>query len=209
MIRPARIWLTILAAGLFLSLGVPHVTAAETTESTEGDPSRIDRLKQALEAENAESQTGPAPILLPREQLDPDTLRSMQQSLKAYYDYRTHGFEHRKAVFAWQLLSAKIIFAIVVLLVAIGIYFSWIQFTAGMKKESASPVASKVSTPETTTESTEDAAAPPQAPAVTTLEASPSGIKVSSPVLGVILLVISLAFFYLYLVYVYPIEEIF
>jgi septal ring-binding cell division protein DamX len=205
MIRPARTWLTILAAGLFLSLGAPHVTAAEQTESTEGDTSRIERLKQALEAENAEPQTGPAPILLPREQLDPDTLRSMQQSLKAYYDYRTHGFDHRKAVFAWQLLSAKIIFAIVVLLVAIGIYFSWIQFTAGMKKESTSPPASKA----TPTETTQDTPAPPQEPAVTTLEASPSGIKVSSPVLGVILLVISLAFFYLYLVYVYPIEEIF
>ncbi len=209
MIRPALTWLTILAAGLFLSLGVLHVTAAEQTESAQGDTSRIDRLKQALEAENAELQTEPAPVLLPREQLDPDTLRSMQQSLKAYYDYRTHGFEHRKAVFAWQLRSAKIIFAIVVLLVAIGIYFSWIQFTSGMKKESASPAASKASTPETTTETTKDASAPPQAPAVTTLEASPSGIKVSSPVLGVILLVISLAFFYLYLVYVYPIEEIF
>jgi len=31
---------------------------------------------------------------------------------------------------------------------------------------------------------------------------------VASPVLGVVILVISLAFFYLYLVYVYPIEEI-
>jgi len=31
---------------------------------------------------------------------------------------------------------------------------------------------------------------------------------VSSPVLGVIILVISLAFFYLYLVFVYPIKEI-
>jgi hypothetical protein len=31
---------------------------------------------------------------------------------------------------------------------------------------------------------------------------------VSSPVLGVIILVISLGFFYLYLVYVYPISEI-
>jgi hypothetical protein len=36
-----------------------------------------------------------------------------------------------------------------------------------------------------------------------------SGIKVSSPVLGVVILVISLAFFYFYLVYVYPIENIF
>jgi hypothetical protein len=43
----------------------------------------------------------------------------------------------------------------------------------------------------------------------TTLEASATGIKLSSPVLGVIILALSLAFFYLYLVHVYPIEEIF
>lgn len=41
------------------------------------------------------------------------------------------------------------------------------------------------------------------------VELSTSGIKVSSPVLGVIILALSLAFFYLYLVYVYPIKEIF
>jgi hypothetical protein len=40
------------------------------------------------------------------------------------------------------------------------------------------------------------------------LDLSTAGLKVSSPVLGVIILVISLAFFYLYLVYVYPISEI-
>jgi len=40
------------------------------------------------------------------------------------------------------------------------------------------------------------------------LELGQTGLKVSSPVLGVIILVISLAFFYLYLVYVYPIGEL-
>ena len=44
---------------------------------------------------------------------------------------------------------------------------------------------------------------------VTSFSASATGISVSSPVLGVIILVISLAFFYLYLVYVYPISELF
>ncbi len=43
----------------------------------------------------------------------------------------------------------------------------------------------------------------------TEIVASVKGIKVSSPILGVIILVISLLFFYLYLVYVYPITEIF
>jgi hypothetical protein len=52
-------------------------------------------------------------------------------------------------------------------------------------------------------------AGPTEPESITEFEASAKGIKVSSPVLGVIILVISLAFFYLYLVYVYPISEIF
>jgi hypothetical protein len=40
----------------------------------------------------------------------------------------------------------------------------------------------------------------------TDIEFSGKGIKVSSPVLGVVILAISLGFFYLYLRHVYPIE---
>jgi hypothetical protein len=39
----------------------------------------------------------------------------------------------------------------------------------------------------------------------TDIDINPKGIKISSPVLGVIILTISLAFFYLYLKSVYPI----
>jgi len=43
---------------------------------------------------------------------------------------------------------------------------------------------------------------------LTTIEAGTTGFNVSSPVLGVILLAISLMLFCLYLVHVYPIDEI-
>ncbi len=66
-------------------------------------------------------------------------------------------------------------------MVAIGLYFSWMQFHATR---------------------------PGAAPVITQLELSQSGLKVSSPVLGVIILVLSLAFFYLYLTHVYPISEL-
>lgn len=204
---PATLSRLITLAALLL-LGMPGAAAAEAAKSTQNDVGRIDRLKQSLAAE-AKQQPQLAPTLLPTEQLDPETARSMQQSLKAYYDYRSHGFEHRKAVFAWQLLSAKIIFAIVVALVAVGIYFSWIQFSAGMRGKTAPPSDLPAGRPANLPAAIRDETAAPSTPEVTTLEASASGIRVSSPVIGVILLVISLAFFYLYLVYVYPIEEIF
>jgi len=40
-----------------------------------------------------------------------------------------------------------------------------------------------------------------------TVDLTPTGLKVSSPVLGVIILVVSMGFFYLYLKTVYPIQE--
>ncbi len=129
---------------------------------------------------------------------DPETLEKYQQSLRAYYDYRISGLEHRSRVFKWQLFSAKLIFAIVLILVGAGIYFAAVQFYAGLAQDKAR----RESLPAGETQ---------QGPPTTQTEISASleGIKISSPVLGVIILTLSLAFFYLYLVYVYPIEDTF
>lgn len=154
------------------------------------DVSRIEKLKAALEEQASEENNQKkmvAPVLVPREYLDEEGKAMLQASLRAYYEYRIQGFTHRQRVFSWQLLSSKIIFVVVIFLVLTGIYFSWLQFRADMLDR----------------QQHED-----QEQAVSTIEASSEGIKVSSPVLGVIILVLSLLFFYLYLQYVYPIEEI-
>ena len=114
---------------------------------------------------------------------DPPTRAMYLSSWREYFAYRADGLRHRRRVFEWQLLSSKIIFVIVLLLVFSGIYFAAVQFHTGLKREVADQP--------------------------TQLEASMQGIKITSPVLGVIILVLSLAFFYCYLVYVYPIENIF
>ena len=114
------------------------------------------------------------------------TLEKYHNSMQAYYDYRTVGLDHRREVFEWQLFSAKLIFLVVLVLVASGIYFAAVQFHAGLRsggKQREMPQ--------------------------TEFEASAKGLKVSSPILGVIILSQSLAFFYLYLIYVYPIEDVF
>ena len=162
-------------------------TLPETLEGGEevikGPPPQVDTSGSAG---GASPHTGLMPNLINPAYLDEAGVRSMQDALKAFYDYRIQGFYHRARVFEWQLLSSRLIFALVILIVAIGLYFSWLQFMVGLKEDGRSAETS------------------------TTLEASPTGgIKVSSPVLGVIILTLSLAFFYLYLVYVYPIEEIF
>lgn len=102
----------------------------------------------------------------------------------AIYDNYLWGLKHDKSVYEWQRFSTIIIFYIVILLVFSGMAFSGIQFFKSYK------------TIGTNTE--------PDTPSE--LEISLKGIKVTSSVLGVIILVISLAFFYLYLVHVYPIN---
>jgi hypothetical protein len=111
-----------------------------------------------------------------------------QAALQEYYDYHISGLKHRSKVFRWQLFSSKIIFIVVIILVFAGIYFAAVQFYIGLKH-----VKGKL----------------PDYNDRTEITASMKEIKVSSPVLGVIILVISLAFFYLYLVHVFPIEDIF
>lgn len=121
---------------------------------------------------------------------DADTNARFLAAMRAFYDYRTSGFEHRRRVFDWQLLSSRLIFVTVLLLVAIGMVFAAIQFGVGLRRGFK--------------------AAPGEKPveSITQIELAATSVKVASPVLGVVILVISLAFFYLYLVYVYPIEEI-
>jgi len=87
-------------------------------------------------------------------------------------------------IFAWQDYSTKIIFFVVLFLVSVGVVFSGIQFYKGYRTKRTNDEVEQLSQ----------------------VEFSAKGIKVSSPFLGVIILVISLAFFYLYLVYVYPIS---
>jgi hypothetical protein len=123
------------------------------------------------------------------EMLDQKTKEVYLAALHRYYEYRISGFDHRRRVFEWQHLSSKIIFVTVLVLVFVGIYFAAVQFHTALRRKSEGE----------TSKSGE----------VTEFSATVEGIKVSSPVLGVIILVISLAFFYLYLSYVYPITEIF
>jgi hypothetical protein len=167
-----------------------HWTVPALSQDVEeaGDASRIEELEAALESRKTDrDDIHVAPVLVPDQYLDPAAKEALRRSLQSYYEYRTSGFEHRRRVFAWQLLSSKIIFVVVISLVAMGIYFSWLQFRAGLRREAGSGDEEHR----------------------TTIEATAKGIKVSSPVLGVIILVISFLFFYLYLVYVYPIAEIF
>jgi hypothetical protein len=118
---------------------------------------------------------------------DEHTRASCEEAQRGYYAYRTRGYRHRQHVFTWQLVSSLVILVVVLLLVFVALYFAAVQFHATIARPGAA------------TQPTD----------VTAVEASLQGIKVTSPILGVIILVIAFAFFYLYLRYVYPINETF
>jgi hypothetical protein len=165
---------------------------AEVAPSAE---TRADRWRNVLEGKlpaqskqqvpGAGAQPMPAPQPPGGADLsDAQTQEAYRGALREYYAYLQKGLQHRQRVFAWQHFSSITIFVVVILLVAAGVYFAAVQFHRGLDQGAAGGTG-------------------------TQFEAGPGGLKVSSPVLGVIILVISLVFFYLYLVYVYPIQEIF
>jgi cytoskeletal protein RodZ len=110
---------------------------------------------------------------------DQETAKECWKAYRAGLSYYEWGLNHRMRVLWWQHVTTRAIFFVVLLLVGVGVYFSWVQFKAAPPSESSHE-----------------------------LEVSLEGIKVSSPVLGVIILTLSLAFFYLYLTFVYPVQEV-
>lgn len=180
--------ITIVKIGLIMAFigAIPGYAQAEESETA------AERMEQALQ--QLADTRGEDDVMLPESPvsiaLDEETREAYLSSLRKYYGYRAAGLDHRKAVFQWQLFSAKVIFVAVLALVALGMYFAAVQFNIDMRKRGKNA--------EDANQSTD-----------TQIELNTTGIKLTSPVLGVAILALSLGFFYLYLVFVYPIEDIF
>jgi len=159
-----------------------------------------ERLQGSKEPGSKELGTSVLPDASSLEGLDQPTKEQYYAAMREYYNYRILGYKHRMEIFNWQFFSSKIIFFVVIFLVLSGVYFSGVQFHSSMKQKHVIGLTAK------------DGAAgmvAPEKSEITEVEASLKGIKVSSPILGVIILVISFMFFYLYLVFVYPIVDAF
>jgi uncharacterized membrane protein len=181
----------------FLTIVCNHFCSCQTTNDsnasiTAGAQKRIripnpkEVVDQYLTSEEMRKDSSTTNAFIPDPRLDSIQLAAW----KSFFTYIDNGYKHRSRVFSWQLISSCIIFCVVIFLVLCGVYFAWLQFTLALKQMRK----------ERTTAATALA---------TELSASAKELKVSSPVLGVIILVISLLFFYLYLVHVYPITETF
>ena len=158
--------------------GLPDVILEEPIMVMENDTGDFDNFMRS-------DNPSPTDPFIPNQAvldiLEEDGKAALKASLIAAFEYRTNGFEHRTRVFNYQYQTSKVIFGMVILIVAMGMYFSWMQFRQNPQGDGAD----------------------------SSIELGTTGIKVTSPVLGVIILALSLGFFYLYLVHVYPIFDTF
>lgn len=195
---------TLSLAALALLLLVPAAGATPPPTSSPPADSPAARVDPStalddLLAERTRSELAGPPTRMPVEWEDDATRAAYLEAARAYYAYRTDGLDHRRRVFAWQLTSSKVIFWVVVLLVLAGVYFSGVQFHATLQAWKAAAAGAEPG-------DVAKAAVPGLGGKVGGSEEG--GFKVSSPVLGVLILALSFLFFYLYIVHVHPIQEI-
>ena len=124
-----------------------------------------------------------------------DSLTNLSSSHRRWNDFVD---THRIRAFTWQHNSGIIIFFLVILIVLFGIYLSYYQFRLGKKMIlKQMEINEKLKTSDQHLEIlTAD------------LQINKDGVKISTAVIGLAILVISVVFFFLYLKYVYPLHEI-
>lgn len=99
-------------------------------------------------------------------------------------DHVKKEWDHRLKAFSWNFWTSVLIFIIVVIIMLTGLYFSYMQFKESSYGKNEDSVHS------------------------TQIKISRDGLEISSPVIGLLILFISLGFFYLYLKEVYPLQTI-
>ena len=121
-------------------------------------------------------------------------------------DHRKWAVEFKQKSFEWHLVSTKIIFALVIIIVGFGLFITYLQFRKDYTDESYRHLPAVEPKP---TEG-DPAAAAPSVPSrsVTSMKLGPGGLELSSQIIGLAVLAFSLGFFYLYVKNVYPMTEI-
>jgi hypothetical protein len=143
----------------------------------------IRRARKSVTLEDLAMPPDPGEIAL----RDSITRGRYLKTVQAYFEYRQLGYQQRLRVFHWQHGSSIAIFVVVLGLVMLGMYFAWMQFH---RLGPASVL-------------------PPEPSEASEIELGLQKVRVRSSVLGVLILALSLGFFYLYLAFVYPIHDVF
>ncbi|OCX54716.1 hypothetical protein BEL04_10860 [Mucilaginibacter sp. PPCGB 2223] len=146
--------------------------------------------------------------------------------------YNDFVLKDRMWVYNWQDISSVIIFLMVIAVVIMGLILSYKQFAftnqmilkhheamlASPPKQAVTKVTNSAAgtqiqqsgdaDEQSTTKVKVEPAGDDIPQTATTFEVSKDGLKINSAVIGLIILVVSIVFFFLYLRFVYPIHEV-
>lgn len=165
------------------------------------DPPRV-AIDFAAIAKQAAS--APAPAALDESAFDPALALKDQSDHLDYVrwqrDYARRGWE-------WHLMSTQALFAIVLGIVGFGLWITWQQFKrdyTGRRRVRRAPAADKADAA--------SAPAPEPLPELPrpagSIKVGPAGLELTSQIVGLLVLAMSLAFFYFYVKEVYPMREL-
>jgi hypothetical protein len=124
---------------------------------------------------------------------------------RADFEHSVWALQYRQRAYEAHHQYTMWVFILVCALVVLGMYLSWREFNLDERRR----LRGKTRNPTEKGEVGAGAGDPGGGGGAPTssLDLTATGLKVTSPVLGVIILVVSMGFFYLYLKTVYPIQE--
>jgi hypothetical protein len=173
------------------SANPPSAPAGEAVSAHDADMDAI--LTRAAEAVRSSHPTPDVDILVEEALRKCYVTRDRQCNAAIDLNDRKWKEEFSQRSYAWHLFSAKLIFFLVIAIVLFGLYVTYLQFNRDYRDWSALP--------DHPTDSM-----PPRP--VSSLKLSAGGLELSSQVIGLIVLALSFAFFYLYVKEIHPMVEI-
>jgi hypothetical protein len=120
----------------------------------------------------------------------------------AVANYNLFTLTHAMEAYKWQLLSAKIIFFVSILIVIMGLYLSYLQFQSSRtdNERKGERMKKKIVGKDSEVDKNDS-------PSVTSFHIGKEGIKIDSAVIGLVILVVSIAFFFMYLNFAFHINH--
>ena len=167
-----------------LSIGLAVGTAGFDTKSLAGALTASQKFDLSRAAAGADKQFA-----------DQQPAVSEAPSAEQEAAYRAWKGEFERRSWEWHLLSTKIIFFVVLIVVGFGLVVSWLQFRSDIRPKMSS----------TSAGTTEDAGG---AAATYDVSASLQSVSVKSKTIGAVVLIFSGVFFFLYLSIVYPMTSV-
>jgi hypothetical protein len=142
----------------------------------------------------------------------PYSSKEIEAAEERYFKF---AWKNREDVFWWQSVSSRILFCVVIGVVVVGLFLSWLQLSNAHKMPTTLTVAPVQQQAQVGQQPNTQEAKPPNVPAaatdsasVSTVEVSATGFKITSSVIGLIILLLSIVFLLLYLKYIYPITSV-